>query len=268
MPVTLLWEYFSLDLLLVLAIILASLLTSLFVIVVGYIHYQHYLYKHIPGPPRDSFFFGNVPSIQKEVIENKKSVCEVWFDWHLQYGSVFVFWVYHTAVVIVTDPELVKKLLVTLNLPKAPRVYNLISYCYGERLAGQGILTEVNHEVWKRKRAMLNQAFHRTYLMNLMNAFNESCDVFLRKIEKLADGKTKVKMTDEFARVTLDVIGKVGKLWWMLFQLDQIPFNRNCKCRGLHGGIVSSAPHPQNLYGNSPIKIQCLHLACMQPADC
>jgi cholesterol 24(S)-hydroxylase len=221
MPVTsMLWEYLSFDVLLIVTVFLVSLAIALFVFVVGYLHYQHNLYEHIPGPPRDSFFSGNVSTIQKEIKENKKGVCEIWFDWHMQYGSVFVFWVYHTAILVVTDPELVKKVLITLNLPKAPRVYNVISYCFGERLAGQGILTELNHEVWKRKRALLNQAFHRTYLMNLMKAFNESCDVFLKKMGKLADGKTKVRMTDEFARVTLDVIGKVKLFCYIISGLN------------------------------------------------
>ena len=45
--------------------------------------------------------------------------------------------------------------------------------------------------------------------MNLMTAFNSSCDLFLAKMDELADGKTVVNMAEEFARVTLDVIGKV-----------------------------------------------------------
>ena len=57
--------------------------------------------------------------------------------------------------------------------------------------------------------SLLNPAFHRRYLMNLMTAFNSSCDLFLAKMDELADGKTVVNMAEEFARVTLDVIGKV-----------------------------------------------------------
>jgi len=43
-----------------------------------------------------------------------------------------------------------------------------------------------------------------------MEAFNSSCDLFLAKMDELADGKTVVNMAEEFARVTLDVIGKVA----------------------------------------------------------
>jgi len=59
---------------------------------------------------------------------------------------------------------------------------------------------------------MLNPAFHRKYLMNLMDAFNSVGDGFLEKLSQLADGRTPVRMVDEFARVTLDIIGKVGKV--------------------------------------------------------
>ena len=57
---------------------------------------------------------------------------------------------------------------------------------------------------------MLNPAFHRKYLMNLMDAFNAVGDEFLEKLGQLADGNTPVRMADEFSRVTLDIIGKVS----------------------------------------------------------
>ncbi|KAK3738847.1 hypothetical protein QZH41_015061 [Actinostola sp. cb2023] len=202
-------EYLSLGVLLVGGSLL--IVVVLFVIVVlVYFHYQHTLYQHIPGPRRDSFFSGNVPSLQDQVLVHKRAVSEVWFDWYLEYGPVYVFWVYCRAVVVVADPESIKTVLITLNLPKAARVYGKIAYCFGQRLAGNGILTETDHGAWKKKRCLLDKAFHRSYLMNLMGSFNGICDVFMTKIGKLADGKTAVEMSDEFGRVTLDVIGKVG----------------------------------------------------------
>ena len=45
--------------------------------------------------------------------------------------------------------------------------------------------------------------------MNLMPAFNRSCDLFLAKLDKMVDGKTTVDMVQKFAKVTLVVIGKV-----------------------------------------------------------
>lgn len=191
---------------------LASLLALGFVSFSLYVFYQHWRYRHIPGPARDGFFTGNVPFIRKEKKRiSGKGMIAIWFEWYQEYGSVYVTWVYHVPVVVVSEPDAAKKILVTLNSPKAYRVYSLIGYVFGQRAAGQGVLTEIDHEVWRRKRAMLNPAFHRKYLMNLMDAFNSVGDEFLEKLGQLADGKTHVRMADEFARVTLDIIGKVIK---------------------------------------------------------
>ena len=51
--------------------------------------------------------------------------------------------------------------------------------------------------------------YRKSLLMNLMDAFNSICDDFLENLRKYADGKTPVRMVNEFGRVTLDIIGKV-----------------------------------------------------------
>ena len=68
-------------------------------------------------------------------------------NWYRQYGSVYVTWIYFIPVVILSDPDMAKKALITLNLPKAERVYSKLSNVFGHRASGQGILTEVDHEV-------------------------------------------------------------------------------------------------------------------------
>ena len=192
---------------------LASLVTFGFLSFSLYVLYQHWRYRNIPGPARDSFFTGNIPFIRKEKQRILAGMGAIWYNWYHEYGSVYVMWIYHVPVVILSDPDAAKKALVTLNLPKAHRVYSLVSYVFGQRAVGRSILTEIDHEVWSRKRNMLNPAFHRKYLMNLMDAFNSVGDRFLEKLSQLADGNTPVRMADEFARVTLDIIGKVGKVW-------------------------------------------------------
>ena len=192
------------------ALFLILLLFLGFLSFVLHVHHQHLRYAHIPGPPRDSFFTGNIPSIRREKKKAQdKGMTIIWMNWYRQYGSVYVTWIYFIPVVILSDPDMAKKALITLNLPKAERVYSKLSNVFGHRASGQGILTEVDHEVWRRKRAMLNPAFHRRYLMNLMDAFNSICDDFLENLRKYADGKTPVRMVNEFGRVTLDIIGKV-----------------------------------------------------------
>lgn len=201
----------ALTALIYIALSLVFLLFLGFLSFVLYVHLQHSRYSHIPGPPRDSFFTGNIPSIRREKKNvQSRGMTEVWMNWYREYGSVYVMWVFHIPVVILCDPDMAKKALVTLNLPKAHRVYSKLSYLFGQRAIGRGILTEIDHDIWRRKRAMLNPAFHRRYLMNLMAPFNSICDDFLENLRNYADGKTPVRMVDEFARVTLDIIGKVG----------------------------------------------------------
>ena len=130
-------------------------------------------------------------------------------EYCLEYGPVTLLWFFHKPVVIVSDPELVKKVLITCNLPKDPWLRSLFSAPFGERLLGGGLVTEVNHDVWQRKRTAMNPAFHRKYLKELITQFNSCCDAFLDRLSSLADGETEIKMADEFNRVTLDVIGKV-----------------------------------------------------------
>ena len=174
-----------------------------------YLFYLHWRYSHIPGPKRDSFFFGNFALIQRE-REQGKILAEIFQDLHSIHGPVVLIWALHNPVISVSDPEIARKLVVTLNLPKNPRIYGHLSYPFGQRLAGTGLIAQVDHDVWQKRRSLLNPAyFHRRYLMNLMTAFNSSCDLFLAKMDELADGKTVVNMAEEFARVTLDVIGKV-----------------------------------------------------------
>ena len=189
-------------------IAVVSLLGLIFTAFSIYLLYIHWKFSHIPGPKRDSFFFGNVPLIRRK-REKGKIMGEWMQELHSIYGPVVLMWGFHRPFLFVSDRELAEKCLITLNLPQNPRVYGNLGYPFGHRLMGRSLVTETDHGVWQKQRALLNPAFHRRYLMNLMSAFNNSCDLFLAKLDEMADGKTVVNMAEEFSRVRLDVIGKV-----------------------------------------------------------
>ena len=193
---------------LMLALSFACLLSLVFMGYSSYLIYVHWMYSHIPGPKRDNFFSGNYPLLQREG-KRGKILHEVVEDLRVNYGPVMVIWIYHRPIVFVSDPEVARKCLVTLNLPKNSFGAKNFAFPYGQRFVGNGLVTELDHEVWQKRRSLLNPAFHRRYLMNLMTAFNSSCDLFLNNLDEMADGKTVVDMAEEFARVTMDVIGKV-----------------------------------------------------------
>ena len=195
------------------AVALAFLVCFSLTTVSVYLVFVRWKYRHLPGPKRESFISGNIPLIIRN-REKGKIFHQMMLEFHSTYGPIVLMWAYHRPIIFVAGPELTKKCLVTLNLPKSRVAYRNVSYPFGQRVGGNGLVTVSDHDLWKKHRSVINPAFHRRYLMNLMAAFNSSCDLFLNKINGLADGKTVVNMAEEFARVTLDVIGKVGREHW------------------------------------------------------
>lgn len=177
-----------------------------------YVLHRHRQYSHLPSSKLDNFYLGHVPYIRRERSKGK-TFHQIMHDMSHVHGPVFVFWAFHRPFVVAIGPEITKKALVTLNLPKSEKAYEKLHNVFGERAAGRGILTECDHEIWQRKRMMLNPAFHRKYLMNLMPAFNSVCDQFIERIGKFADDDCEVDIAEEFSRVTLDVIAKVDKIY-------------------------------------------------------
>lgn len=200
----LIWTYFP-------AIVLGIFLTLLiaFLVCVVLLWNLHGQYDHIPGPRRTSFFYGNI----SELTEVKgRLLCEIFLDHALVYGPVFVWWYCYTPFVVISSPELIKHGLVTLNLPKEPSAYNCMAYLFGRyRFIGSGLFTQLNHKKWKQQRLLVNPAFHRGYLKDLVPQFNSVADTLVTKLKKVADGKTIIDMADEFQKATLDVIAKVIK---------------------------------------------------------
>ena len=179
-----------------------------FLVCVLFLCHRHQQYDHLPGPKRTSFFCGNI----SDLTEFKGRLYgDVLLNHALVYGPVFVWWYYYSPVVVISSPELIKHGLVSLNLPKAPVAYNSIAYLFGRyRFLGSGIFTQLNHERWKHQRLLINPAFHRGYLKDLVPLLNAVADALVTKLMKVADGKTVINMADEFQKATLDAIAKVN----------------------------------------------------------
>ena len=54
--------------------------------------------------------------------------------------------------------------------------------------------------------------FRFRYLKDLVPVFNRTCDLLLEKLRQLADGKTEVKMYDQFSKSTLNIIANVSNV--------------------------------------------------------
>ncbi|KAL9970601.1 hypothetical protein ACROYT_G023006 [Oculina patagonica] len=174
-----------------------------------YLAHKRRKFAHIPSPPITSFFKGHMDEILSNRAKGNPNH-DKFLEWHIQYGKVVLVWFGHVPIVIVADPAMVKDILIQKNLPKHPLSYGNLGYLYGQRFLGTGLLTNTDNESWKRRRAIMNPAFHRKCLKDLMSSFNSTANVLLDHLGTMADGKTEVCMFDQFSRAALDVICKVA----------------------------------------------------------
>lgn len=193
--------------LLFLLVLLIPLLA--FLVFVLYLHQKHKRYRHLPGPERSSFFKGNISEIRQRREQQRITIHQLWIEYGARYSPLFVFWFFHRPVVIITDPKLVKEVLITTKLPKDPFGYSHFASLFGERLLGRGLLSEVSEKSWAMKRGVLDPAFRRSNLMKLIDSFNSSTDMFLRKLASMAERKMEFSLAEELVRLTLDIIAKV-----------------------------------------------------------
>lgn len=74
---------------------------------------------------------------------------------------------------------------------------------------GQGLVTDLDNQNWKKSRALFNHGFHRNVLINYVTEFNEKCDILMENLRTKCDGKTIISMNYELNRFALDVISNV-----------------------------------------------------------
>ncbi|NWJ11113.1 CP46A hydroxylase, partial [Crypturellus undulatus] len=93
------------------------------------------------------------------------------------------------------------------------------------RFLGNSLVTDLNYEHWHKQRKIMDPAFSRTYLIGLMETFNEKAEELMEKLEEKADGKKEFSMLAMMSRVTLDIIAKIAfGLELNTLNDDQSPF--------------------------------------------
>ncbi|KAG8561513.1 hypothetical protein GDO81_015374 [Engystomops pustulosus] len=204
-------------------ILLLTLVVGCFLLYCGFIHYQHMKYDHIPGPPRDSFFFGHSSKIL-EIIRNDRLVHDLFLEWTEKYGPVIRINTLHEVEILTASPEAVKEILMSSKYKK-DWYYDRLFTIFGVRFMGKGLITNRDHEQWYMQRRLMDPAFSKTYLKGLMGTFNEKAEELMEKLAEKADGKCHVGMHGMICKVTLDVISKVAfGMELNSLENDQTPF--------------------------------------------
>ncbi|XP_014813164.1 PREDICTED: cholesterol 24-hydroxylase [Calidris pugnax] len=189
--------------------LLLALALLAFGLVCCYVKWIHAKYDHIPGPPRVSFLFGHLPIFWR-MLKNEEFMHDLLLQWAKKYGPIVRINAFHRVSVMILTPEGVKEFLMSPQYPKDRMVYRRISNLFGERFIGNGLVTVCDHEQWHKQRRIMDPAFSRSYLIGLMETFNEKAEELMEKLEEKADGKTEFSMLTMMNRVTMDIIGKVA----------------------------------------------------------
>ena len=176
-----------------------------------YLFYIHQINDHLAGPPRSSFIFGHVPDIRK-YRRTGRTLREYLLDNRLQYGPIYALFLLHRVVVILGDPVYVRDVFIDFqhHVQKDNYVYNKLGFIFGQRGIGYGLVSNIDEKSWRKRRQLMNPAFHRSCLKNFMTDFNQVSNRLLTRMNDVVENKEIVSMVKEFAKVTLDIISQVS----------------------------------------------------------
>nr|QUF59387.1 cytochrome p450 CYP3049E1 [Brachionus angularis] len=171
-------------------------------------------YQNLPGPKTKGiieFYFGHYFTLNK-YTKNDKIFSELFREWSEQYGSVFVYQFMTEMACVTTDAEAIKEIMIDRNFKKKDFVYQIIGNPFNQRLGGNGLATEVNHDQWKKRRPFFNQAFKKEILLENIKRFNSKSDLFFHKLKRHSydNPEKSICLLNEFNRLALDVIADVA----------------------------------------------------------
>jgi cytochrome P450 len=90
---------------------------------------------------------------------------------------------------LIADDIADEKILQTDNLPKSRPAYRAL-----RSVIGKNSMVSIDGEHWKRLRKMFNPAFAPSHIETLIPAIVEECEVFIRRLNEIADAGKIVHM--------------------------------------------------------------------------
>ncbi|XP_030449666.2 cytochrome P450 CYP749A22-like [Syzygium oleosum] len=149
--------------------------------------------KEVRNTPMSNLSHDVFPKIQPEV--------NTWID---TYGRNYLSWLGPQAQLVITEPELVKEVL--LNRYKTyPKTGNKD---FAKKLLGDGLASTPGGKKWAKQRKLANRAFHGESLKNMAPAMVDSVHTMLVKW-KNQEGK-EIEVFEEFKVLTSEVISRTA----------------------------------------------------------
>ncbi|TFK22664.1 cytochrome P450 [Coprinopsis marcescibilis] len=162
--------------------------------------------KVLPGPPSQSWLFGNFKTASAALWEMPGPIHEQWVK---EYGNTIVYkGILGMNRLYTTDLKALNHIIMNSNTYQKPEMVQYIT----KRLIGDGLVV-VEGEEHKKQRRVMNPAFGPAQIRELTETFVEKSvelrDIWLAQSEN-AGGSFKVNAIPYFNQLTLDVIGLAG----------------------------------------------------------
>nr|CAH0103138.1 unnamed protein product [Daphnia galeata] len=164
----------------------------------------------IPGPPKIPFF-GNVFGIPQDGTEFLQTLHVKWVE---QYGRIYRTWRGSTAIVAISSPQHIERLLTSQkNIDKSSY------YAFMEPWLGNGLLLS-SGEKWKKDRRLLTPAFHFQLLGDFFEVFHRNADILVKQITNRLEGNKEIDIFPMMSRCTLDIISGKDFTFAVDFSVD------------------------------------------------
>ncbi|KAI3518134.1 hypothetical protein L1887_06552 [Cichorium endivia] len=125
------------------------------------------------------------------------------YELFLTYGGIFRLTFGPKSFLIVSDPNIAKRILKDNSKAYSKGILAEIL----EFVMGTGLIP-ADGEVWRVRRRVIVPALHLKYVAAMIGLFGEATDRLCKKLDNAAYNGEDVEMESLFSRLTLDIIGK------------------------------------------------------------
>lgn len=123
--------------------------------------------------------------------------------WFRIYGKNFVYWHGPEAMLVVTEPELLKEIMSNREISMGKQDMEPIM----KKIVGEGLISSKGDK-WTKQRKIANHAFHAERLKNMVPAMVESVEMMLKRWKET--GSKEMEVYEEFRILSSEVISRTA----------------------------------------------------------
>ena len=155
-------------------------------------------------PPGPKQFFKSTLAFQRMPLQFLADLVR-------QYGDISQFRLLTFPVVVINHPDYVQHVLQKKNTNYDKDVF---LFNTARTFLGNGLVTAVGGESWRRQRRLMQPAFHRQHIAQMATLMTEATLQLLKHWEKEVEEQRVLNVENEMTRLTLQIVGKA------LFTMD------------------------------------------------